>query len=282
MATPFATPRARALGFGLRSCREARNLGVRQLARKIGVHAQELSNWEYGKRIPKVEQVALLMGVLVVEPGERARLLELARTARELSWLEKEMPGPKGFTYVQYEREASEMFGWEPALVPGLFQTPAYTRVVLAGLGVPGEHIERQTLARQVRRDLLTGPRPTPYQVVVGEAALRPGFIEPAVMADQLRLVLDLVRRRNISVRVLRGGSSCHPGLCGPFAILDFEQLPPIVYVEQFQASGYLYDEDQVAGYRAAAKTLAALALSEQDSCAFIREVIAELGGSDG
>ncbi|GHG08016.1 transcriptional regulator [Amycolatopsis bullii] len=255
---------------------------MRQLARKIGVHAQELSNWEYGKRIPKVEQVALLLGFLVVEPGERARLLELARTAREPSWLEKVMPNPKAFTYVQYERETSEMFGWEPVLIPGLFQTPAYTRVVLAGLGVPDEHIERQTLARQVRRDLLTGPRPVPYQAVIGEAALRPGFIEPPVMAEQLRLVLDLARRRSVSVQVLRGSSSCHPGLCGPFAILGFEQLPPIVFIEQFQASGYLYDEDQVAGYRAAAKTLAALALSEQDSCAFIGEVIAELGGSDG
>src|SRR3989440_13010313 len=103
MATPFATPRARALGFGLRTCRETRDLGVRELARLIGVHAQELSNWEYGKRIPKVEQVALLLGVLIVEPKERATLLELARTATELSWLETSQTR----AYGQEEREAS-------------------------------------------------------------------------------------------------------------------------------------------------------------------------------
>src|SRR5690242_13343929 len=125
MAAPFATPRARALGFGLRTCREARDLGVRQLARMIGVHAQELSNWEYGKRIPKVEQVALLMGALAVETGERKRLLELARTAHEPSWLEKAVPGVAAgaATYAEHERDAVELFDWEPSVIPGLFQT---------------------------------------------------------------------------------------------------------------------------------------------------------------
>ncbi|MEV4055324.1 helix-turn-helix transcriptional regulator [Amycolatopsis sp. NPDC049688] len=284
MATPFATPRARALGFGLRTCREARNLGVRQLARKIGVHAQELSNWEYGKRIPKIEQVALLMGALVVEPGERARLLELARTATELSWLEKVMPGfsLKPGTYVQYEREASALFGWEPALIPGLLQTAGYARVVLAGFGVVGEQNEKLANARQARRSVLAGARPTPFRAIIGEAALRPDFIEPPVMVEQLRFLRDLSRRSNISLQVLRRSPSFHPGLCGPFVILDFWQLPPIVFIEQYRSSAYLYADDQVADYRSAAKTLAALALSEQESCAFIGEVIAELGGSDG
>lgn len=277
MATPFATPRARALGFGLRTCREARNLGVRQLARKIGVHAQELSNWEYGKRIPKVEQVALLMGALVVEPEERKRLLELARTATEESWLEASKTG----IYVLYEREASEVFGWEPVLVPGLLQTPAYARTVLSDLGVVGDELEKLLLLRQVCRDLLSGPRPTSLHVVIGEAVLRPPFIEPSVMVEQLQLMLQVSRRRNITLQVLRGTDSYHPGYCGPLTILDFPQLPPIVFLEQYRVGGYLYAEDQVADYRSVAKSLAALALSEPDSCALIREVIAELGGSD-
>src|SRR3954451_23523442 len=125
MATPFATPRARALGFGLRACRTDRDLGVRELARLIGVLPQELSNWEYGKGIPKVEQVALLLGVLVVEPGERARLLELAKNAREPSWLEKMVPDvePIVSTYAEYERDATAIFAWQPLLVPGLLQS---------------------------------------------------------------------------------------------------------------------------------------------------------------
>lgn len=116
----------------------ARNLGVRELARLIGVLPQELSNWEYGKRIPKVEQVGLLMGVLVVEREERARLLDLAKNAREPSWLEKRVPGvsPNVSNYAEHERAAEAIFDWEPAVIPGLFQTPAYVRALMAARGL--------------------------------------------------------------------------------------------------------------------------------------------------
>ncbi|OXM60293.1 helix-turn-helix domain-containing protein [Amycolatopsis vastitatis] len=282
MATPFATPRARALGFGLRKCREARNFGVRELARLIGVHAQELSNWEYGKRIPKVEQVALLMGVLVVEPGERARLLELARTAREPSWLEKMVPGvePIVSTYAEYERDATAIFAWQPLLVPGLLQTDGYVRAMFTDLGLAEVQIEKLVQVKRARRSVITRYDPLPYHVVVDEAALRRCIGPPAIMLEQLRSLSAMSNRRHIRLQVLPAGGKFHPGYWGPFMILEFAQLPPIVFVEHYRASAYLYDEDQIADYRSAAKTLAGLALSEQESCALIGEVAAELGGA--
>ncbi|MGW3965492.1 helix-turn-helix domain-containing protein [Amycolatopsis sp. NPDC005003] len=281
MATPFATPRARALGFGLRTCREARNLGVRQLARKIGVHAQELSNWEYGKRIPKVEQVALLMGVLVVEPGERARLLELARTAREPSWLEKAVPGVASgaATYAEHEREAIELFDWEPRLIPGLFQTPEYCHALLSSWDTSPDRVEKAVQARLARRQVLTRHQPLEYHVLVGEGALRSEVGGKQVMVEQLRHLLKASVRRNVRLQVLPDRAGAHAGLFSNFALLDFPVLPPIVFIELFQASAYLYDADQVTGYRMAAKNMAALAMDERESGEFIGEVIAELGG---
>jgi transcriptional regulator with XRE-family HTH domain len=269
------------LGFGLRTCREARNLGVRQLARIIGVHAQELSNWEYGKRIPKVEQVALLMGALVVEPGERARLLELARTAAEPSWLERAVPGVASgaATFAEHEREATELFDWEPTLIPGLFQTPDYCHALLSAWEVSQERIEKVVQARIARRQVLTRHRPLEYHVLVGEGALRSEVGGKQVMAEQLRHLREASMRRNVRLQVLPGPAGAHAGLFSNFAVLDFAALPPIVFIELFQASAYLYDADQVAGYRAAAKNMAALAMGERESGEFIEEVIAELGG---
>ncbi|MER6794648.1 helix-turn-helix domain-containing protein [Amycolatopsis mediterranei] len=278
MATPFATPRARALGFGLRTCREARNLGVRQLARKIGVHAQELSNWEYGKRIPKVEQVALLMGALVVEPGERARLLDLARSAHEPSWLEKRVPGvaPSVSSYAEHERAATAIFDWEPAVIPGLFQTPDYIRALLSGQEQP-DQIERIVHARMARREVLARYHPLDYHVVVGEGALRAEVGGVPVMAEQLQHLLHVSMRRNIRLQVLPVRASAQ-AITHNFGVLEFEALPAIVFVELYRASAYLYDADQVASYRAAAKTMAASAMDEHESGEFIREVIADLG----
>jgi transcriptional regulator with XRE-family HTH domain len=282
MATPFATPRARALGFGLRSCRKARDLGVRALAARAGVRPQELSSWESGKRIPKVEEVALLLGVLNVEPGERKRLLELARTAREPSWLEQSVPGvePVVSTYAEYESAATALFTWQPLLIPGLLQTDSYVRAMFTDLGLPEAQIEKLVQVRKARRSVITRYVPLPYQVVVDEAALRRSIGPSPTMLDQLRSLIALSSRRNIRIQVLPGRDGFHPEHYGPFAILDFEQLPPIVFVEHYRASAYLYDEDQIADYRSAAKTLASLALSEQESCALIGEVIAELGGT--
>ncbi|MDQ7803657.1 helix-turn-helix transcriptional regulator [Amycolatopsis sp. A133] len=284
MATPFATPRARALGFGLRTCREARNLGVRQLARIIGVHAQELSNWEYGKRIPKVEQVALLMGALVVEPGERARLLELARTATEPGWLEKMVPGvaPSVSSYAEHERAATAIFDWEPTVIPGLLQTPAYVRALMGGRGLSPERIEKVVQSRLARREALTRYDPLDYHVLVGEVAVRADVGDAQVMAEQLRHMLKVAVRRNIRLQVMPLQLKPADGPFHNFAVLDYIALPSIVFVELHHASAYLYDDDQVASYRAAAKNMAASAMGEGESARFIEEVIAELGGSDG
>lgn len=257
---------------------------MRELARLIDVLPQELSNWEYGKRIPKPEQVALLMGVLVVGPEERARLLDLARTAREPSWLEKAVPGVAsgGATYAEHEREATEMFDWEPVVIPGLFQTPAYCHALLSARKMAPRGIEKVVLARLARRQVLTRERPSVYHVLVGERALRSGVGGEQVMVEQLQHLQQASMRRSVRLQVLPDRAGAHAGLFNNFSLLDFAALPPIVFIELFRASAYLYEDDQVADYRTAAKTLAGLALSEQDSCAFIGEMIAQRGGADG
>jgi hypothetical protein len=47
--------------------------------------------------------------------------------------------------------------------------------------------------------------------------------------------------------------------------------------LDQHRGSAYIYDDDQVADYKSAAKTMASLALDVGESRAFIEGVIAEL-----
>jgi transcriptional regulator with XRE-family HTH domain len=279
MATLVATPRSRALGFGIRAARTARNLGVRELARLAGVVAQDLSHWESGTRVPKIEQVALLLGALRVEPAERKRLLELARNAREPNWLEHSIPGisPRLSAFIEYERTASAIFAWEPLLIPGLLQTPEYVRTILAAAGRPRAEEELRIKVRLMRQEVLTGRDPSPYTALLAETALRQRRGGAEIMAPQLRHLAELAQRRNVSLRVLPDNEDFHPGLNGSFVIFDYADLPPIVFLEQYRGSAYLYDEQQVADYRAAQRAMAALALSEQESCALVGEVIADL-----
>ncbi|MFJ7211960.1 Scr1 family TA system antitoxin-like transcriptional regulator [Amycolatopsis sp. NPDC098790] len=279
MATLVATPRSRALGFGLRHAREARGLGVRELARLAQVVAQDVSSWESGLRVPKLEQLGVLFGALRVAPPERARLVELARNAREPNWLERSMPGisPALSTYVEYERTATEMVNWEPLLVPGLLQAPGYAEAIMRAHRLPPRMVEREVAIRLRRREVLTRHDPLVLKLFLGEEALRRSIADPAAMAEQLRLLVRAAQPRTSSIRVVPANVGYHPGQAGHFVIFDFAHLPSVVHIEHLRGSAHLYDGDHVAAFRAAAETLSDLALSEQESLALIQGVITGL-----
>ncbi len=272
MPPPFATPRARALGFGIKQARLSRKLGVRELARLTLLSPQEISNWERGKRVPKIEEVATILGALRVDPTERARLFELARNADEPDWL-----APANF--VEYERTAGAMVEWAPNLVPGLLQTAAYMRAIFSASKRPQADVEKHVLARLVRREVLTGRTALPYRVLIGEAALRQNVGDREVMTEQLEHLLTMTNLRNVGARIVPSRCGYHPGLYGPFVILDFEDLPSIVYLEHYRGNGYLYNDDHLADYRTAVEILSALTLSEHDSRQLIQGVVTELEG---
>ncbi|WP_246154730.1 helix-turn-helix transcriptional regulator [Saccharopolyspora hirsuta] len=61
MAATAGTPRARALSAALREARIAAGIGVRELGRMLEYTHVEISNWETGKRVPKIETVAAIL-----------------------------------------------------------------------------------------------------------------------------------------------------------------------------------------------------------------------------
>jgi transcriptional regulator with XRE-family HTH domain len=272
MSTRVATPRSRALGFGLRTARVARGLGMRELARLVDVAPQVLSHWESGTRVPRVEEVGLLLGALRVEPVERRRLLELAECAKEPNWLERTSPALG--SYLEYERTASAMVNWEPLLVPGLLQTPEYAQVIFGSHGLPRQEVDRLTRIRLRRREVLTRGHPLGCSALVGEEALRRTLGDPEIMAGQLRHLLQAAQRKNVSLRVVPSDAGYHPGLKGSFVLFDFARLPPVVHIEHLRGNSHLYDHDHVADYRKAATTMISLALTEVDSCRFIQAAL--------
>jgi transcriptional regulator with XRE-family HTH domain len=277
MSPPIATPRSRALGFGLRKTRKERGVGLRELARATGVHPAELSNWELGLRVPKVEEVALLLGQLRVGVPERQRLLDLAEHAREPNWLEKEMPDAPAIltTLAEYERTAAAIFSWQPMLVHGLLQTPDYARSILSYGGSPAQLVEQRLRVRMVRQAAMREYRAPECSILLGEIALRQQIGGPETLVDQLRHLVGLPRR--LAVRVVPSGGGFHPGLNGSFSVFEYSDLPAIVFLDQHRGSAYIYDEEQVADYKSAAKTMASLALDVDASRAFMEGVIAEL-----
>lgn len=239
-----------------------------------------LSRWERGVAAPAIEDVASILAHLGVTGRERNRVLELARGGGTPDSL---VPGstPAGITHalaglIELERTATVMTECLPLLVPGMLQTADYARAIISRGGRSENEIDLRVTLRMGRRDSLTRPRPLHLHAFVGEPAIRANIGGPQVMLDQLRHLLAMSGLPTVAVRVLPVSGGWHPGLMGPFVLYEFADDPAIVFVEHHRSSVFLYNFDDVDGYRQAVTMLDAEALSTEESRAVILAEITE------
>lgn len=269
MAGTARTSRARALGAALRTVRDDAGLTVRELGIRLGISHSVLSRWESGQRVPTAEQVAGVLGALAITGDERDALLEMAREAGERNLV---APGLNDqlAALLEFERTATRITAMAPLLIPGLLQTADYARTILK--------TEALVALRMGRRDVITRDNPVEYMAIIGETALREPIGTPIIMAAQLRQLVKLGTLPNVTVQVLRSGRGYHPGLAGPFVILEFPAgARPIVHLEHYRSALFLDDQRDAEGFRSAADTVLREAMSPDESSEFIIEIANEM-----
>lgn len=232
--------------------------------------------------------VRAMLQLYKAAPQEGELLLALTaetRNGRKKSWWHDytETALPEWFgLYVSLEDSAETIRQYESELIPGLLQTRAYAEQVIstpAGY-IGAEEIQRRVGVRLERQSLLTRPRAPHLEVVLNEAALRRPVGGHAVMAEQLRHLLDITQRVGVSIRVLPWTAGVHGGLgaANSFTLLDFpldphtaEPLePPLVYVDTLTGAMYLNKPDEVRAYRLVWEDLEKRALDDAASSTMI------------
>ncbi|GAB3451786.1 helix-turn-helix transcriptional regulator [Actinophytocola sediminis] len=283
------TPGSRALGSALRKAREDAFPGtrlrgsLRRVALSLGISHSTLSQWETGKRVPAAEDVARLLTVLGVAGSRYARIMEIARHARQPNWVTTGLPGISQALsgILEYERTCNRLAVWAPLFIPGLLQSGDYARALIGRRDRSIAEIESRVKLRVGRRETLTRRNAPEYRAFIGEQALRQGVGGPEVMADQLRFVLKVDdEHENVTIQVVPIGNGAHDGLSGPFELYEFPDTPPSVLLEHLRSSLFLSDDDggdDVQGFRdAAEKDLPRVALSVAKSRALIAEIVSE------
>ncbi|MGI5995545.1 MAG: helix-turn-helix domain-containing protein [Saccharomonospora viridis] len=278
MGAPIATPRVRALSAALKQIRTDKGVGQRELARMLGIQHANISFWESGKRIPDVTDVAAILAKLDVTGPERERILDLARHATEPNWLTAGVPGmsPGLAGVLDCERTASTITDWSPLVLPGLLHTSDYARALLSA-GLPANEAEPRVMMRMARRDVLIRSQPANMIALIHERALDEVMGSPTVQVDQLRHVLTMAERPNVTIQVVQSGQGWHPGMAGPFILFDFPGSPSIVHIEHHRSSAFLYDEADVQDYKAAAEAIRSVAMSPEESLELIAGTITKL-----
>ena len=276
-----STLRRRRLSRRLRELREAKGMTaavVTAEARKRGK-----GKWSRGKltRIennewlrPSVTDVEALLDIYeVTDPEERQAYATLTREARNSGWWVGYSDVLGRGAYVGLELEAASIRTYEALVVPGLLQTKTYARAITRGHGVTDEaDIERYVEARMARKQVLAPGASGPQMwAIIDEAALRK--IPDEIQEEQVQYLLN-VQRPTLRVQVLPDAAGLHPATAGSFAILDFQDDPPVVYREDIMAQLFYEDPVEVAHCEMVYRHVQAAALSVPDSQEFLENMI--------
>lgn len=94
------------------------------------------------------------------------------------------------------------------------------------------DQIEELVAARMQRQDVLSCEEPPLLWTLIDEAALYREVGSAEVMNGQLRQLVDLSRRPNITIQVVPYSAGPHSGLLCAFVIAEVDDSPPIAYLE--------------------------------------------------
>jgi transcriptional regulator with XRE-family HTH domain len=275
---PQASPtlRRRELGTLLRSLRLNRELTVDQVAAELLCSPSKVSRMETGQRGASPRDVRDLCELYgVTDQAERTRLMKLATEGKQQGWWQSYDLDYFG-TYVGLEEAATAMRQFQSTIVPGLLQTPDYARAVAEVLDVTSARVDELVEVKLRRQSLLAKQPPVPLSVILDEAVLHRMVGGVAAMGAQLDHIIKVTKNYNVTVRVVPYSAGAHPAMESTFSILDFHEVPSVVYVEGLVGFLYLERPQEIARYEQVFDRLQGIALSPQESIALIAKVGAE------
>ena len=267
------------LGTRLRQIRKAAGLSGRVVADATGQHVTRISRIENGTQPPTERQIRDWCSVCGV-PDEIPDLLATARTV-ETAYLEYSRQSRAGMrrlgglhSTATYLRTTTFRIH-EPIVMPGLFQTEAYHRRVLAfwyafldapddADAVVAQRLERTTVALTPKKRIA---------VVLGEQALRTRFGTPDEHIAQLIHLLEVMRLPFVSVDVIPAEAQRHALATIGFWIFDNNA----VALETPTAAVKVTRPQEIARYLAMFDRLRAEAVQGREAIDLVTAVLASL-----
>jgi transcriptional regulator with XRE-family HTH domain len=211
----------------LRRYRERSGLTQREVAQALGWSASKVHRIEAGTSpITETDLRRLLARYSSAAESEVDQLLSLARSARQTRSATLRDAGPPTVRrYLDYEAAAGQIWNFEPMFVPGLLQTPDYTRALLPDSGLhraDEKAIARALAARRYRQEILHRMSPVHLHVLIDESAIERRVGGARVMANQLEHLWAMSERANVSLGIVPLARGAYPAMRSPFVVMRF------------------------------------------------------------
>ncbi|MGW6646851.1 helix-turn-helix domain-containing protein [Streptomyces iakyrus] len=271
------------VGVQLAGFREDAGLAQDQAARAVGFSAAKLSRIESGKgrRPPTENDVRALLELYGTDDYEVSVLLKLLQRAGEPGWWQRydKRLMPEWFDrLVGLQEAAATIRTFEIQYVPGLLQTPAYTRAVVErGLpNAPASEVERRVELRRHRARLVSRTEAPQLWAIIDESVLLRVLGSTDVMREQLAHLVEMAGRSNVTLQIVPLSVTNASAPAIPITYLRFGglDLPDVVYLEHIKSANFLEDRDETEEYRIALDRLADEALKPRDSMELLRQTM--------
>ena len=227
---------------------------------------------------------ALLRLYGVKDPEKVNSLLALAQVTRGRSWWSayRDVAPQSLLQLIEYESAAHVIRQFENLLIPGILQTEDYARAVIQDFydERPGSDRLRALVELRVRREELFGSDNGPsFHFMLDEAVIRRLVGGASVMRRQLRRLLEVGEKPNITVEVVPFAAGLHPGMKGPFEVIEFADPrdEDIVFLESPRDDIISDNPEETLGYRKKFDTLSEVSIGPQGSMAHIARIADEM-----
>jgi len=274
-------PRRR-LGVELRSLRGKRTL--EEVYQATLISTSKLSRLENGQGAPQQRDIRDLINYYKVDKATADRIRKWTAEGRKQAWWKEysDVIGGPLDAYLDFESGASVIRSYAPLIIPGLLQTSAYAFRTIEALPPPKtpDQVKKLAELRKRRQEVLyVDQGPTQLSAVIDEAALRRtvGTLEDTWA--QLNHLMEVSKRRNVSIRIIPFDEGPHAGLLGMFTIFQFadDMDRDIVSLETYSGDRYLEEQSSVLEYLRTFDMLTHKAHDERDSRDLLAKIMASI-----
>jgi transcriptional regulator with XRE-family HTH domain len=264
----------RQLATELAYLRSLSGLSGRDMAERVGISQPTVVRIERAEAIPSMPVVLAWLDAADAPPQARERVTALTdaihvQTVRWPTLL-------SGRSHLQddvHERELESVLvrNFQPTVIAGLLQTPAYTRALMPLTDIAGQIDHDATLAARLRRQQLLYDSGRTFQFIISEAVLSwsPG---KDVMAGQLDRLSQLAELPTIELAVLpataRAATPWHN-----FVIHVLSDDSAYVNTELIHGTQRLSDAGEIALYRGLWDRLWSASATGDDAVHLIRQL---------
>ena len=274
---PFtASVTQRAVAHELAQAREDRGLSIRDVAGRTAWHNSKVSRIESARTKASAADVTKLGEIYEADGGTVARWIEMAQDDISGAWWQRyeRWLAASFIEFLTYESEAVQAWSMQHMYMPGLLQSPDYTRALQA-VGPLRDPVrndaEYEVRLRRQRR--LYGPEPLIIHSLLAESALHWQFGSRESLHGQLIHLRDMSRLENVHIRVV---PFVRPVTIHPTDFFDLPRSGSIAFGEASWGTPMYDDPLDLAELRREIQRAEAAALSEEETIQLLEQRIRE------